>query len=1585
MQNGSSRPPPRLPPTRRPPCLQPASAYAPPPAAFASRHRPSSSIYDNDEELEEYLASLGEADEESEWAGGTGYEEGQQEGFAFASFSTSSSPTPRFHDNIAQNASRRFGGDNEGVLEHSRTTNHYANPSAPVATPPPTGRPSQAPRRSLPAAPQQASSTHSIIKPMPIRRAVALPQPAPKSFASSRFSAQPSHYQDLNKANTTSPGPGGYIQTGQVISRSAHEIFGQDNGEEEYWHDEPGWSAGGTSVQHSATTWENALMALDGAQSTGPQSRSLASTSRQPRRVHEDVQYLEDVEEALGGPSKSKAASGTVRAQKKGIKLRPVSELPDIFRSLWRFGVFNAVQSLSFDTVYHSDENVVISAPTGSGKTVLFELAIIRLFTQSDVSDAKVLYMAPTKSLCSERVADWKKKFEQTFGWVVQELTGDTDAVAGAWREVANASIIVTTPEKWDAMTRKWHDHGTTLGQLRLFCIDEVHCVGTDVRGAVLEVVVSRMKTLGTDTRFVAVSATVPNIDDIADWLGAGVHEEGHKPAKAFTFGDHFRPCKLQKYETSETLLRSLALICPVVRRIVVGYPKGGNDFAFANGLNFKLFDLIKQYASGKPVLVFCNTRKGCTQAAEALAKAYKESLSSSSGRASLAWPKPARNEFRTTDKSLASLLENGLAVHHAGMDANDRRLVERAFIEGTVSIVCSTSTLAVGVNLPARMVIIKGTKAFIDGQLKDYSDLEILQMIGRAGRPQFDTLGVACIMTDKASESRYANLVNAQASFYRSAGSGASADLVRLVQSLLESGQVARLGVSLVHGKLTGPDLRSLHKSLTEHVNSEITLGTIGDIPSALRWLRSTFLFVRITKNPAFYAIPGIKSTPEARLEELCLEAIKELVGSGVVDEDGDKLAANHFGDASQTPLTSAVTSAHIRHPQIMAKFYISHKTFLAIKELPIGASMRTLLETLCSSAELNSFRFRQGERTVLAKYNKNLRFPTEKVATTADRVMILIQLVLEGIPGSELRNENINPMLDARGIFAAAVRVAKCMVDVAVEREDGAIRTMLELLRSLNGKCWDASSFVLRQLEGIGEKSYKVLVSSGIKSFEDVRECEPERLEILLSRKPPFGRKLIAQAKSIPQFEIAVVSQHEEVLDDQGVQLEVTVDLRLKQTKPLPATKKGPMKLFRRTRIDQLLAQPKQFDLAVVLVKPSQRIVVSVSCELLAGSEVKLVVKPESKASDFPIPSLGPSEDSEEAKSTTSKRRPGERSTLQTVPEAAPAAKKRAEPPKAAATIATASPASCQRPDGRYECNHSCANKTACKHLCCREGLDKPPVKRTKSKTAADRGSARKTAGASMQPSAPTLSKQQPLRLQPAPSSRVTLNKTAGGRFTTTQDDDVGYDISDTGELLAHEKVPQTKTQAAPRIDSLATTVDGEIDELGSTPSPPLPPPGESTAPRPPKVKRSLLETDRVTAEARKRRRLSLREFASSSPIDLSNTPVIAAPKSRQTPMDDEVNPLFRFKSSGPSKAFEAVLMDEGESPFNFHVSDDEQGFDGVGALSIGHRVKDDGLGTGSGLEAMLDASCEEADEGTGGDEDDFDAWLAKSVVVM
>ncbi|KAI1794644.1 P-loop containing nucleoside triphosphate hydrolase protein [Ganoderma leucocontextum] len=128
----------------------------------------------------------------------------------------------------------------------------------------------------------------------------------------------------------------------------------------------------------------------------------------------------------------------------RGIRLRPVSDLPDIYRSLFKFGVFNAVQSQCFDTVMGTNENMVISAPTGSGKTVLFELAIIKMMKETSHSNQKsrCVYIAPTKSLCTEKATDWETKFGP-FGAKCSEMTGDTVNIGrGAWGDAKDATIM---------------------------------------------------------------------------------------------------------------------------------------------------------------------------------------------------------------------------------------------------------------------------------------------------------------------------------------------------------------------------------------------------------------------------------------------------------------------------------------------------------------------------------------------------------------------------------------------------------------------------------------------------------------------------------------------------------------------------------------------------------------------------------------------------------------------------------------------------------------------------------------------------------------------------------------------------------------------------------------------------------------------------------------------------------------------------------------------------------------------------------------------------------------------------------------
>lgn len=152
----------------------------------------------------------------------------------------------------------------------------------------------------------------------------------------------------------------------------------------------------------------------------------------------------------------------------QGIPLVSLNSLPDRFRSIFPFPVFNAIQSRTFPAVFESSDNLVLSSPTGSGKTVILELAICRMVGSMPAGSYKIIYQAPTKALCAERKRDWEKKFS-TLGLTVTELTGDTEF--SQIGNVKNGDLIVTTPEKWDSMTRRWQDQRKLLDMVKLFLV----------------------------------------------------------------------------------------------------------------------------------------------------------------------------------------------------------------------------------------------------------------------------------------------------------------------------------------------------------------------------------------------------------------------------------------------------------------------------------------------------------------------------------------------------------------------------------------------------------------------------------------------------------------------------------------------------------------------------------------------------------------------------------------------------------------------------------------------------------------------------------------------------------------------------------------------------------------------------------------------------------------------------------------------------------------------------------------------------------------------------------------------------------
>ena len=373
-------------------------------------------------------------------------------------------------------------------------------------------------------------------------------------------------------------------------------------------------------VQVYETEHPSAYSSVDAHVDTGLEDPS--AFEEKPERQSQ----LEDAELFVRQESIPMAKHGVSRPPVvQGITLVSTRDLPDRFRALFSFPLFNAVQSKCFDTVFRTNDNFVLSSPTGSGKTAVFELAICRLINGFATGSYKIIYQAPTKSLCSERYRDWQHKFGP-LDLQCAELTGDTDG--GQLRNVQHATIIITTPEKWDSMTRKWKDQQKLMQMVKLFLIDEVHILKED-RGATLEAVVSRMKSVGSDVRFLAISATVPNQHDVAVWLGRD-HVRPHEPARREKFGEEFRPVRLQKH--------------------VCGYPSTTNDFAFDKTLNGKLPDVVARYSKRKPIMVFCFTRSSCVETAKVLSNWW-----ATKGPRDRYWS-PPRGRVVVADKDLRGL-----------------------------------------------------------------------------------------------------------------------------------------------------------------------------------------------------------------------------------------------------------------------------------------------------------------------------------------------------------------------------------------------------------------------------------------------------------------------------------------------------------------------------------------------------------------------------------------------------------------------------------------------------------------------------------------------------------------------------------------------------------------------------------------------------------------------------------------------------------------------------------------------------------------------------------------------------------------
>ncbi|KFP39998.1 putative ATP-dependent DNA helicase HFM1, partial [Chlamydotis macqueenii] len=902
------------------------------------------------------------------------------------------------------------------------------------------------------------------------------------------------------------------------------------------------------------------------------------------------------------------------------------------FRSIFKeFPYFNYAQSKALDDLLYTDRNFVICAPTGSGKTVMFELAITRLLMEAPLPwlNIKIVYMAPIKALCSQRFDDWKEKFAP-IGLSCKELTGDT--VMDDLFEIHHAHIIITTPEKWDSMTRRWRDN-SIVQLVRLFLIDEVHVVKDESRGATLEVVVSRMKTVQAclgrlenhDTvpplRFVAVSATIPNAEDIAEWLS-----DSKMPAVCLKIDEDQRPVKL--------------------RKIVLGFPCSDNqtEFKFDLTLNYKIASIIQTYSEQKPALVFCATRKGVQQAASVLAKDAKFLLSTEQKQ------RLQRSANSLKDSKLRDLLMYGVAYHHAGMEISDRKIIEGTFTVGDLPVLFTTSTLAMGVNLPAHLVVIKSTMHYVGGVFQEYSETDILQMIGRAGRPQFDTTATAVIMTRWSTREKYIQMLN-------------GADIIE----------------------------SSLHRHLVEHLNAEIVLHTVTDVTVALEWIRSTFLYIRALKNPTHYGFSsGLdKIGIEAKLQELCLKNLNDLSSFDLIRMDKD----NNF-----KPTETG---------RLMAWYYIAFDTVKQFFTIKGTETLNELITMISNCTEFLDVKLRTNEKKILNTLNKDkdkitIRFPMEgKIKTREMKINCLIQAQLGCIP-----IQDFTLTQDTGRIFRNGLRVTRWLSDflVSCKNNFSALLNSLILAKCFRCKLWENSLHVSKQLEKIGVSLSNAMVNAGLTSFKKIEETNARELELILNRHPPFGNQIKESVLHLPKYELDIeqLPKYSDTLAEILVTIKLTnyEQLQTKRT----ATDFHYVTLIIGDADNQVIFNQKIMD--SVLLKTgnwTKKIEVKralksedLSINLISSDYVGLDIQQVYTALYLTPKPVG-------SKVVTNQKLKAESSLdmYYGSPQSLPAAR--------VDTGGRSKQGITYQKHGNRECNHRCKNKDVCGHDCCKTGV--PP----------------------------------------------------------------------------------------------------------------------------------------------------------------------------------------------------------------------------------------------------------------------------------
>jgi len=625
------------------------------------------------------------------------------------------------------------------------------------------------------------------------------------------------------------------------------------------------------------------------------------------------------------------------------------------------YKTLNSIQSTIYQTGLYSNENMLVCAPTGAGKTNIAMITVLREVGQNmkygviQKADFKIVYVAPMKALAAEVTSTFSRRLGP-LGLVVKELTGDMQLTK---KELQETQMIVTTPEKWDVITRKGGDV-SMASLVRLLIIDEVHLLNDD-RGAVIEVLVARTLRLVEASqsmiRIVGLSATLPNYKDVGSFLGV------NPDTGLFFFDATYRPVPLELQFVGISEASFLA------RNRLIG------ELTYN-----KVADTLKK---GHQAMVFVHSRKDTGKTARLLAEmAAGEDARLFDTRSNDKYGMFLKEVQRSRNREVAEIFQSGLGIHHAGMLRSDRSLTEKMFEAGVIKVLCCTATLAWGVNLPTHTVIIKGTQLYNaqQGAFTDLGMLDVQQIFGRAGRPQYEDSGEGIIITTHNKLAHYLGMLTHQ--------------------------------VPIESKFLTG---------LVDHLNAEVVLGTVTNIKEASVWMSYTYLFVRMLKNPLVYGIGWDELRADPRL------AAKRRAFIQHAAEQLEKSKMCRYDSASGNLYVTELG-------RVASHFYIKHESINVFNSsLKRHMSESEVLYMLAQCSEFENVAVREDEMPELEKLARSC-CPYEikgGIENKTGKISILLQAFV-----SRPKVESFSLIADLMYVSSNSGRITRALHEICLRR---------------------------------------------------------------------------------------------------------------------------------------------------------------------------------------------------------------------------------------------------------------------------------------------------------------------------------------------------------------------------------------------------------------------------------------------------------------------------------------------------------------------------------------------------------------------